>query len=74
MSHEVVIIGAGYAGLPAAKRLARQVWPDEVTVTLISAFGDFVERPRLHQLSVGQDIASNPLGQYLCGSTWWSPR
>jgi NADH:ubiquinone reductase (H+-translocating) len=65
MSHEVVIIGAGYAGLPAAKRLARQVRPDAVTVTLISAFGEFIERPRLHQLSVGQDIESIPLSQYL---------
>lgn len=68
MSHEVVIIGAGYAGLPAAKRLARQLRPGEVTVTLVSAFGDFVERPRLHQLSVGQDIESIPLSQYLRGT------
>lgn len=68
MSHHVVIIGAGYAGLPAAKRLARQVRPDEVTVTLISAFSDFVERPRLHQLAVGQDIEPMPLSRYLHGS------
>ena len=68
MSHHVVIIGAGYAGLPAAKRLARQVRADEVTVTLISAFSDFVERPRLHQLAVGQDIEPMPLSRYLHGS------
>ncbi len=68
MGHRVVIIGAGYAGLPAAKRLARQVRPDEVTVTLVSAFGDFVERPRLHQLAVGQNIEAMPLSRYLAGS------
>ncbi len=68
MNHHVVIIGAGYAGLPAAKRLARQVRPDEVSVTLISAFSDFVERPRLHQLAVGQDIEPMPLSRYLHGS------
>lgn len=68
MNHHVVIIGAGYAGLPAAKRLARQVRPDEVTVTLVSAFSDFVERPRLHQLAVGQDIEPMPLSRYLYGS------
>ena len=68
MGHQVVIIGAGYAGLPAAKRLARQVRPDEVTVTLVSAFGDFVERPRLHQLAVGQNIEAMPLRRYLEGS------
>jgi NADH dehydrogenase, FAD-containing subunit len=63
-----MIIGAGYAGLPAAKRLARLVRPDEVTVTLISAFSDFVERPRLHQLAVGQHIEPMPLSRYLHGS------
>ena len=68
MSHEVVIIGAGYAGLPAARRLARQVRADEVRVTVVTAFDDFVERPRLHQLSVGQDIAPMPLLRYLRGS------
>jgi NADH dehydrogenase len=68
MNHHVVIIGAGYAGLPAAKRLVRQVRPDEVTVTLVSAFGDFVERPRLHQLGVGQNVEPMPLGRFLCGS------
>jgi len=68
MGHQVVIIGAGYAGLPAAKRLARQVRPDEITVTLVSAFVDFVERPRLHQLAVGQNIERMPLSRYLDGS------
>jgi NADH dehydrogenase FAD-containing subunit len=68
MDHHVVIIGAGYAGLPAAKRLARQVRPDEVTVTLVNAFSDFVERPRLHQLAVGQHIEPMPLRRYLHGS------
>ncbi len=68
MKHNVVIIGAGYAGVPAARRLARQVWPDEVTVTLVSAFDSFVERPRLHQLAVGQDIDQVPLSRYLDGS------
>ena len=68
MTHKVVIIGAGYAGLSAARRLARRMRPDEVTVTLVSAFSDFVERPRLHQLAVGQDIDQVPLTRYLRGS------
>jgi NADH:ubiquinone reductase (H+-translocating) len=68
VTHQVVIIGAGYAGLPAARRLARQVRPDEVTVRLVSAFADFVERPRLHQLAAGQDIDQVPLTCYLRGS------
>jgi NADH dehydrogenase FAD-containing subunit len=68
MTHQVVIIGAGYAGLPAARRLARQVRSNEVTVALISAFDDFVERPRLHQLAVGQPIDQVPLARFLKGS------
>ncbi len=68
MHHHVVIIGAGYAGVPAARRLARQVRPDEVTITMISAFGDFLERPRLHQLAVGEDIDQVPVTRYLQGS------
>jgi NADH:quinone reductase (non-electrogenic) len=53
MVHEVVVLGAGYAGLPAAKRIARQTHASEVRVTLVSASREFVERPRLHQLAVG---------------------
>lgn len=68
MTHRVVIIGAGYAGLPAAKRLARQVRSDEVTVTLVSASDEFVERPRLHQIAVGQDVGRVRLSRYLEGS------
>jgi NADH dehydrogenase FAD-containing subunit len=67
MSHRIVIVGAGYAGLPAANRLARQLRPDEASVTLISAFRDFVERPRLHQLAVGQAIEQVPLTRFLRG-------
>jgi NADH dehydrogenase len=68
MTHRVVIIGGGYAGIPAARRLARRVRGDEVSVSLISAFPDFVERPRLHQLTVGQDIRQVPLHDFLVGS------
>lgn len=65
MKRRVVVLGAGYAGLVAAKRIARQVRPDEVEVTLISASADFIERPRLHQLAVGQDVKIRPLRGYL---------
>lgn len=68
MTHQVVIIGGGYAGIPAAKRLARRMRADEVNVTLVSAFPDFVERPRLHQLAVGQRIDPVPLQRLFAGS------
>jgi len=65
MTHNVVVLGAGYAGLVAAKRLARQLHGNEVAVTLVSAFPDFVERPRLHQLATGQRIERLPLAKFL---------
>ena len=30
MPHVVVVLGAGYAGMPAAQRLARQVRPEDI--------------------------------------------
>ncbi len=66
--HRVVVLGAGYAGLPAAERLARQVFPDEVEVTLVSAGPDFVERPRLHQIATGQRVVRRSLVGLLAGT------
>ena len=53
---EVVVIGGGYAGVMAANRLTQR---DHVTVTLINARPDFVERIRLHQLAGGTHKAVN---------------
>lgn len=68
MTSRVLVLGAGYAGLPAAKRIARQVRRDEVDVTLVNGTADFVERPRLHQMAVGQSVKITPLQRYLDGS------
>jgi NADH:ubiquinone reductase (H+-translocating) len=68
MVHDVVVLGAGYAGLVAAKRLANQVYADEVRVTLVSAGPDFVERPRLHQVAAGQRVRHRPLSTWLGGT------
>ncbi len=69
MTHQVLVLGAGYAGLPAAQRLARQVYADEVSVRLVSASSSFVERPRLHQVAAGQDVTAIPLDDYLARSS-----
>ncbi|GGW87935.1 FAD-dependent oxidoreductase [Streptomyces galilaeus] len=53
---EVIVIGGGYAGVMAANRLTQR---DDVTVTLINARPDFVERIRLHQLAGGTHEAVN---------------
>ena len=52
--HNIVILGAGYAGMIAALRLAGKV--KNVDATLINAREGFVQRIRNHQLVAQQDI------------------
>ncbi len=63
--HRVVVLGAGYAGLPAVNRIAKQTFRDEVELVLVSTHDQFVERPRLHQLASGQSRPSLPLRDFL---------
>ena len=63
--HRIVVLGAGYAGLPAVNRIARQTFRDEVQLTLVSTHDRFVERPRLHQLATGQPRPDLPLVDFL---------
>ncbi|GAB4589550.1 NAD(P)/FAD-dependent oxidoreductase [Nocardia sp. IFM 10818] len=51
--HRIVVLGAGYAGLSAAKRAARV---RGARVTVIDARTELVERVRLHQALAGQRI------------------
>lgn len=59
---KIVILGAGYAGMIAALRLARHA-----EVTLINASDRFVERIRLHQVATGQSIRAHRIAD-LCPS------
>jgi NADH dehydrogenase FAD-containing subunit len=61
----IVIIGAGYAGMIAALRLAKQ--PD-AQVTLVNASPVFVERIRLHEVAAGSSKAFHPLAPLLAGT------
>ena len=58
---QVVVIGAGYAGLLATTRLARQVRKQNVAITLVNAADVFVERLRLHQFAANQPIRQRPI-------------
>jgi NADH:ubiquinone reductase (H+-translocating) len=64
--HRIVVVGAGYSGLTAAKRVARQARDAEVV--LVNATDRFVERVRLHQVAAGQDVGEHSLADALCGS------
>ncbi|MBQ1120193.1 NAD(P)/FAD-dependent oxidoreductase [Streptomyces sp. B15] len=68
MRHRIIVLGAGYAGASAAGRLAKRLHREDVTVTLVNAEPDFVERVRMHQLAVGQDLEPRPLGDMFAGT------
>jgi NADH dehydrogenase len=60
----IVVIGAGYAGLTAAQRLAKRT---SAHVTLVNATADFVERIRLHQHAAGENLRVRPLADSVRG-------
>ncbi|MEU4659883.1 FAD-dependent oxidoreductase, partial [Streptomyces sp. NPDC023723] len=68
MQHRIIVLGAGYAGAIAAGRLAKRLHRDDVTITLVNAEPDFVERVRLHQLAAGQDLRPRPLSEMFAGT------
>jgi NADH dehydrogenase FAD-containing subunit len=61
----IVVLGAGYSGLLAAKLAAKRT---SATVTLVNAGDRFVERVRLHQLASGQQLRDLPIADLLEGT------
>lgn len=54
----IVILGAGYAGMTAAVSLAaRTKGREDVRITVVNATERFTERLRLHQVASGQELA-----------------
>lgn len=68
MQHRIVVIGAGYTGAVAAGRLAKRLRREDVAITLVNAEPDFVERVRMHQLTVGQTLAARPFSEMFAGT------
>lgn len=67
--NEIVIIGAGYAGMTAAMSLAgRTRGRDDVRLTLVNPQAHFTERLRLHQLASGQQLAQLDIPELLSGT------
>jgi NADH dehydrogenase FAD-containing subunit len=62
---EIVVLGAGYAGLLAALRLDHQ---SEASVTLVNAAPVFVERIRLHQQAAGQSVVTHSIPDLIKGT------
>ncbi|MFD1657533.1 NAD(P)/FAD-dependent oxidoreductase [Streptomyces caeni] len=68
MPHRIVVLGAGYTGAFAAGRLARRLRREDAAITLVNAEPDFVERVRMHQLAVGQDLEPRPFSEMFAGT------
>ncbi|MER6154048.1 FAD-dependent oxidoreductase [Streptomyces sp. NPDC001868] len=68
MQHRIIVLGAGYTGATAAGRLAKQLHRADVAITLVNAEPDFVERVRMHQLAVGQDLKPRPFDEMFAGT------
>jgi NADH dehydrogenase FAD-containing subunit len=68
LNQQVVVLGAGYAGLMAALRLAKKTDAQQVAITLINAADRFNERVRNHQLAAGQPVPEHPLPALLNGT------
>ena len=68
MQHRIVVLGAGYTGAVTAGRLAKRLRREDVTITLVNPESDFVERVRLHQLAVGQDLRPRPFDEMFAGT------
>ncbi|MBB4931605.1 NADH dehydrogenase FAD-containing subunit [Lipingzhangella halophila] len=68
MSHTVAVLGAGYAGLMAAQRLARQTRREEVRIVLVNATDRFVERVRLHQTATDQPLPARRITESVRGT------
>jgi NADH dehydrogenase len=65
MTPHIVVLGAGYSGLVAAKLAARRTGSP---VTLVNARETFVERVRMHQLASGQQLPERSLKDLLAGT------
>ncbi|WP_214404237.1 NAD(P)/FAD-dependent oxidoreductase [Pseudonocardia lacus] len=68
MRHRIVVLGAGYSGAIAAGRLAKRLRREDVTITLVNAEPDFVERVRMHQVATGQQLRPRPLREVFAGT------
>jgi NADH dehydrogenase len=65
---QILVLGAGYAGLMAAIRLAGKTHRHPVSITLVNAVDTFVERIRLHESAVGKQISQHSIVHMLRGT------
>ncbi|MRH91548.1 FAD-dependent oxidoreductase [Nocardia sp. SYP-A9097] len=67
-THQIVVLGAGYTGMLAAVRLARNTRKLDTRVTLVNPSARFTERLRMHQVAAGQELTDFGIPELLDGS------
>lgn len=65
---KIVVLGGGYAGVMAALRLSGKTRRLGTEITLVNGLDHFVERPRLHEATMGTDIRQPLLKELLRGT------
>jgi len=65
---QIVVLGAGYAGMMAALRLSGKTRKLGAEVVLVNGVDTFVQRPRLHQAATGQPVLQTPISEMLRGT------
>jgi NADH:ubiquinone reductase (H+-translocating) len=68
-STKIVILGAGYAGMAAALRLAHKTRRLPVEITLVNGAPTFVERIRLHQAAADEHVRARSIPDLLRSSS-----
>jgi NADH dehydrogenase FAD-containing subunit len=65
---QILILGAGYAGLMAALRLSGKTKDLNVQLTLVDASPVFIQRPRLHHVAVDQHVPEMAIKDLIRGT------
>ncbi|MEY9876228.1 NADH dehydrogenase [Streptacidiphilus sp. MAP12-33] len=66
--HRIVVLGAGYAGMTAALRVARRTRGRDTRVVLVNATARFTERLRLHQTAAGGELTDFRIPELVAGA------
>ncbi|TQF06957.1 FAD-dependent oxidoreductase [Kitasatospora acidiphila] len=66
--HRILVLGAGYAGMAAAVRLARRTRGLGAEVVLVNPTPRFAERLRMHQSAAGQQLTDLRIPDLVAGS------
>ena len=66
--NEILVIGAGYAGMTVALGVAARTRGRDVRITLVNPEDRFTERLRLHQIASGQELKDLRIPRMLDGT------